>query len=186
MSGDAATSAPTTSDRSSGGLAGVLALVGRAPWDGIGTAALVLSAAVWLWQVPGLLDRSDRLDSLAVWQAWVALGLIAVTALSRTLGVRFVVAYFLTGFYGVIGLIRLVGVPLDWVIDLEGDLSSVVVAPLLEETTKALPLVLLAVMSLRNRTRAPSAAGFALLGFAVGAGFGWYENSLDAGGSGAR
>ena len=179
------TAPPSPSDRSDGGLTRVLALVGRAPWDGIGTAALLLSAAVWLWQVPGLFDRSDRLDSLAVWQAWVALGLIAVTAVTRTLGVRFVVAYFLTGFYGVIGLIRLVGVPLDWVIDLEGDLSSVVVAPLLEETTKALPLVLLAVMSLRNRTRAPSAAGFALLGFAVGAGFGWYENSLDAGGSGA-
>ena len=178
-------SAPAEAEALRRGGGGLLALVARAPWDGIGTAALLLSAGVWLWQVSGLFDRSDRLTSLAVWQAWVALGLILVTALSRTLGVRFVVAYFLTGFYGVIGLIRLVGVPLDWVMDLQGDLSSVVVAPLLEETTKALPLVVLAVVSLRNRTRAPSAAGFALLGFAIGAGFGWYENSLDVGGSGA-
>src|SRR5690606_22472874 len=82
-------------------------------------------------------------------------------------------------FYGVTALVRLVGVPVGWVVDEpESTVNAVVVAPLLEEPIKALPLVLVALGALGNRTRLPSIAGFGVLGFAVGAGFDWYETSL--------
>jgi RsiW-degrading membrane proteinase PrsW (M82 family) len=148
------------------------------PWDLIGTAGLAISSVVFIVQLPGILDRSDLAGSILGYDLFVIVWLLIFTFFTRTTTWRLHLGYFLVGFYGVSRLVIFVGDPIADLMGTDSTLLSVLVAPVLEECVKALPLVVFLVGAARNRSRQPSILDLALLGFLVGSGFGLFETSL--------
>jgi len=108
--------------------------------------------------------------------------MLCATFFVRTVTLRTVVSFWLLGFFGVVQIVRVVGAPIGAALGgVESALFHVVLVPLLEELAKMLPLALFLAVGSRNRSRQPGITELAILGFAVGAGFGFFENSIGTG-----
>ena len=96
----------------------------------------------------------------------------------RTLGWRAFVGTGLMGFLAVPAIAALIGRPVVSHLGTNSGLASAGWAPLTEETLKALPVLLIAVLAARRRASRPSAADLLLLGLWSGAGFALFENAV--------
>ena len=96
----------------------------------------------------------------------------------RTLGWRAFVGTGLMGFLAVPAIAALIGRPVVSHLGTNSALATAGWAPLTEETLKALPVLLIAVLAARRRATRPSAADLLLLGLWSGAGFTLFENAV--------
>jgi RsiW-degrading membrane proteinase PrsW (M82 family) len=119
-------------------------------------------------------DEATATHDLQV-HACLLLVLVALALPARTLGWRPILGSLTAGFLGSIALARALGTP---VIDAIGptDLATAVWVPITEELVKALPVLIVALLALRDRTARPAAVDLAVLGAASGAGFALMEN----------
>lgn len=118
---------------------------------------------------PGVLVRNM---AYGVWT--IGLLMLATLAL-RTLRIRHVVRYWLFGFFPAIAAVLIVEavIPVD-----DGNLRTALIVPILEELLKAVPLVVLMLLARAKRIAEPAITDFAVVGFAIGAGFGLHEDGL--------
>jgi RsiW-degrading membrane proteinase PrsW (M82 family) len=109
---------------------------------------------------------------------WVLVLLTVATGLVRTLPITTYVATGFTGFFAAFGFAAAIGRPIMSHLSGMPQFGSVVVMPLIEETLKVLPVLLVLVFALRRKDVRPSAADVMLLGAWSGAGFALHENGL--------
>jgi RsiW-degrading membrane proteinase PrsW (M82 family) len=96
----------------------------------------------------------------------------------RTLGWRAFLGTGLMGFLAVPAIAALIGRPVVSHLGTNSGLATAGWAPLTEETLKALPVLLIAVLASRRSATRPSAADLLLLGLWSGAGFALFENAV--------
>ena len=109
---------------------------------------------------------------------WVLVLLTVATGLVRTLPITTYVATGFTGFFAAFGFAAAIGRPIMSHLTGMPQLGSVVVMPLIEETLKVLPVLLVLVFALRRKDVRPSAADVMMLGAWSGTGFALHENGL--------
>lgn len=142
---------------------------------------LICLPAGWLFWLAWARSEADAVPTIAL-ALLLGFAEVCILALSRTLAIR-TLAILVTLGAGVIalaavaltaGLRTLLDFPRDrGVLDLSDSMSFYLLAPLLEEGLKLLPL--LAVLFLSARSRALSVVDVLLLGFMVGIGFQFTE-----------
>ena len=110
--------------------------------------------------------------------AWtLAIVTVAVGSV-RTLGWRAFLGTGLMGFLAVPAIAALIGRPVVSHLGTNSGFATAGWAPLTEESLKALPVLLIAVLAARRRASRPSAADLLLLGLWSGAGFALFENAV--------
>jgi len=150
-------------------------LRGALAWVGLGFSTFSL-----LLVLPTLIDQSDGAGSFADdlgLLLWTPLLILALCALTRTLGPRALIGALLAGFFGTVSMATMVGRP---IIERFGTDSSFAIAlwvPLTEELLKLAPVALLLFLC-RNRERRPSTGDIVLYGAVIGLGFTVHENAL--------
>ncbi|MDZ7732479.1 MAG: DUF2510 domain-containing protein [Acidimicrobiia bacterium] len=154
-----------------------------APWEWIGPAGLAVSVLVFLWELPAMLDNNPDFLGVVVGQLWVFLWLGVLSFFTRTVTVRTVAIYYLTGFFGVTAMVRLLSWPFVAVFGTDSVVVYGFSVPIFEEVGKLAPLLLFVIVGSRNRMRQPSVLDLGLLGLAVGCGFELYETSVALRGS---
>lgn len=189
----AAASPPDSAASSSRAGAGVgetlvrnlVAATRRRPLSLIPAVGLLLAVALFGLELLRLVRIGNGFGGLLVdafYGAWTVGLLMLLTVGLRTLRVRDVVRTWLFGFFAVTGLVALVGSELTEAMLTSGvgfgNVRSAAVIPILEETVKALPLLIVLALAVIGRTREPSASDLAILGFAIGAAFAFHENAL--------
>jgi RsiW-degrading membrane proteinase PrsW (M82 family) len=142
---------------------------------GLGISALTLVSAVPHLTRAGGMGKFGA-DLFA--HGWtLAIVTLAVGSV-RTLGWRAFLGTGLMGFLAVPAIAALIGRPVVSHLGTNSGLASAGWAPLTEETLKALPVLLIAVLAARRRASRPSAADLLLLGLWSGAGFALFENAV--------
>jgi RsiW-degrading membrane proteinase PrsW (M82 family) len=142
---------------------------------GLGISALTLVGAVpHLTRAGGVAKFGADLFAHGWTLAIVTLAVGSV----RTLGWRAFVGTGLMGFLAVPAIAALIGRPVVSHLGTNSGLATAGWAPLTEETLKALPVLLIAVLAARRRASRPSAADLLLLGLWSGAGFALFENAV--------
>lgn len=143
-------------------------------------AAVALSLLLFLAFLPrisqGQLGTLVELGFYGVWTTtWLMLASLAV----RTVSVRQVVAAWLSGFFAVVLIAYVLSTPGDALFGTSSQFVRGLWVPLVEESSKAIPLVVFALVGRRGRTTT-SIMDFVILGFVVGAAFGFHEDALKA------
>jgi RsiW-degrading membrane proteinase PrsW (M82 family) len=142
---------------------------------GLGISALTLVGAVPHLTRAGGLAKFGA-DVFA--HGWtLAIVTVAVGSV-RTLGWRAFLGTGLMGFLAVPAIAALIGRPVVSHLGTNSGLATAGWAPLTEESLKALPVLLIAVLAARRRASRPSAADLLLLGLWSGAGFAVFENAV--------
>lgn len=146
---------------------GALAVIGLA-------ISLVLFIAEFRY-LTSLGNESSVLVRNLGYGVWTISLMMLVTVATRTLRVRHVLRHWLFGFFPALAGVLVV----ESAITLEaGNLRSAFIVPILEESLKAIPLLVLLLMARARRVADPSITDFAIAGFAIGAGFGLHEDGL--------
>jgi RsiW-degrading membrane proteinase PrsW (M82 family) len=109
---------------------------------------------------------------------WTLAILTVAVGSVRTLSWRAFLGMGLTGFLAVPAIAALIGRPVVSHLGTNSGLATAGWAPLTEETFKALPVLLVAMLAVRRTTSRPSAADLLLLGLWSGAGFALFENAV--------
>lgn len=149
------------------------------PIHWIGWAATALLIVVFVIQLPFFFAWGSHFPlSYAFNYGWAFVILAAVTAMTKTVRIRMLVAFWFVGVYLLIGVVLLIGVPL---LQAFGPTTAAIpgfVLPLLEELVKPLPIIGLFAFAARRRYWELSASDGALLGFMAGAGFAFHEDMM--------
>ena len=112
-------------------------------------------------------------------QLFVMVLLLVATAATRTVSLGTLGIAFLVGALPAMALALMLSAPPALVFGVgEGDLVPIVWVPLVEEVVKLLPVGLFLYFATRGNNRQPAITDGLLLGFAVGAGFAFYEDGL--------
>jgi len=175
------TSTSSTAGRASA-LLGIVRKVGRGLRDPRFTRwrryALLFSFVmvyVALLRIPGPVGWGDRF--MHVWYHVFVVGWFGLlTYKLRTIGTREIVRFWLTGFFPVVLVAYFLSNPLEQLIG-TGNFQTAVWVPAVEELIKVLPLFLWTTV-LRPKHRHGTLSDFWILGFAIGAGFSFYEDAL--------
>ena len=150
------------------------------PWPLIGLAGLCFTLLLFLLQLPfffspgWLKTGANLLEHL-----YILIWLLVVTAFNRTVSLRTLLAFGFMGLYLIVTLAVLTGWPVAALLGENSQFLSSIWAPLTEELLKALPVALYFWLATRSRRWQPAATDGLLLGFVVGAGFAFYEDTLD-------
>ena len=142
-----------------------------------GVAIALISLAL---QLPMFLDIGP-LDLLRgiLQQLWVMVLLLVATAATRTVSLGTLGIAFLVGALPAMALALLLEWPVATVFGVgEGSLALVLWVPPVEEAVKLLPVGLYLYFASRGNNRQPAITDGLLVGFAVGAGFAFYEDGL--------
>ena len=141
------------------------------------TAAVTIAAALWRGFTFG--DGNNGFAETLSAHVWVLVWVSAIGLLvGRSLSVRRLVGFTLTGFFLIPILVKVAHGPLTRWAGEGTNWASAGVVPVLEEVLKALPLVVVVIAMRRDRTRSLSVLDFGLAGFALGAGFAIHEDLL--------
>lgn len=140
---------------------------------------LLVCSVVFLWQLP-FFARSGFDDLLTnLWyHAYTLIWLLVITALGRTLPLRILAAAFFVGVFPSMAVSLAIGQPLANLLGASNPLFKAVLVPGLEESAKALPILLFFWFLARRGTWQPSMSDGLLLGFLVGAGFALHEDAI--------
>ncbi len=140
---------------------------------------LLVCSVVFLWQLP-FFARSGFDDLLTnVWyHAYVLIWLLVITALGRTLPLRVLAAAFFVGVFPSMAVSLAIGYPFADMLGTSNPWFKAVLVPVLEESVKALPILLFFWFLARRGTWQPSMSDGLLLGFLVGAGFALHEDAM--------
>ena len=112
-------------------------------------------------------------------QLFIMMLLLAVTAATRSVSLGTLGIAFLVGALPAMALALVVELPPALAFGLgEGALVPIVWVPIVEELAKLLPVGLFLAFSVKGNNRQPAISDGLLLGFAVGAGFAFYEDGL--------
>lgn len=144
----------------------------------IGGVAIALGALAL--QLPMFLDDGplELLRGL-LQQLYVMVLLLLVTAGTRTVSLGTLGIAFLVGALPVMALALLLEAPVAAAFGIgEGALVPIIWVPVVEELAKLLPVGLFLAFAVRGNNRQPAITDGLLLGFAVGAGFAFYEDGL--------
>jgi hypothetical protein len=136
---------------------------------------------VVLWQLPYFLSGNSTLRpqfanafrDVLFHHLWTLGAMLLLTAFSRTVSLRTVVAYWLFGVFAVYGLLVLVGTPI--VAALGTETVAVYVAPFNQTVVQAAAVLLFYVLATRRRGTHPTVSDGLLVGLAIGAGVGFHE-----------
>ena len=138
---------------------------------------LVVCSLVFLWQLTFFARAGFGAFLTNVWyHVYVLVWLLVVTARGRTLPLRILATAFFVGVFLSMAAALTIGFPLAGI--LGSPLFDSVLVPVLEETAKCVPLLLLFWFPARRRTWHPSTTDGLLLGFLVGAGFALHEDAM--------
>jgi RsiW-degrading membrane proteinase PrsW (M82 family) len=170
------------------GLRVALSYAGRAAGSERRTQVMTLVSSIGLGisavTLVGVLPHLTQAGGAAMFGADVfahgwTLAIVTVAVGSvRTLSWRAFLGMGLTGFLAVPAIAALVGRPVVSHLGTNSALATAGWAPLTEETFKALPVLLVAMLAVRRTTSRPSAADLLLLGLWSGAGFALFENAV--------
>lgn len=140
---------------------------------------LVVAAAVFLWQLP-FFARAGGVKFLtnAWYHAYALVWLLVITALGRTLPLRVLAVAFFVGVFPSMAVSLAIGYPLAHMLGTSNALFKSVLVPVLEESAKALPILLFFWFLARRGRWQPSMLDGLLLGFLVGAGFALHEDAM--------
>lgn len=143
-------------------------------------AALTLVVFALQWQF-FLGDRFGGPDLARVWgyvvhHVYILAWMLLVTSFTRTLPLRTLAAFWFVGVFPVMAVTLLITRPLDALLG-GGELVSAVLAPLVEEFVKALPVLAFLAYRVWRKSWQLSATDGLLLGFVVGAGFAFHEDA---------
>ena len=144
-------------------------------WIGLGFSVFSL-----LVVLPTLVDQSGGASSFAGDLAlllWTPCLVVALCALTRTLGPRALLGALFAGFFGTVSLATMVGRPVIDRLGADSSFAVVLWAPLTEELLKLAPVALVLFVC-RNRAARPSTGDLTLYGAAIGLGFTVHENAL--------
>lgn len=147
----------------------------------IGLASFALTILVFLWQLPHFLAGNNEVfpqfanafRDVLVHQAWTLGVLLVLTAFTRTVSLRTVVAFWFLGVFAVHTLLVVIGTP--FIEPLGIDTVAVWVAPFNQTVVMALVVFGFYVLASRKGTH-PSISDGLLIGFAMGAGVGFHED----------
>jgi RsiW-degrading membrane proteinase PrsW (M82 family) len=120
---------------------------------------------------------SDTFPALLFPAYFVAL-LFLLTIANRTMGIEWIAATFLLGASVVPIIAGLLTLPFGLLLGTDSGFFSSFIVPVLEETIKIVPVVLLLFLPRRSYRWTLSATDLLVLGAAVGAGFAFYEETL--------
>jgi len=128
--------------------------------------------------IPAIADgNGEQLLADVVAHSYVLIWMLAATVAVRTVGIRQVMTMFLSGFFLATAVAALLSRPL---LDRFGsnDMTVALWVPLVEELSKAIPLVLLIWAYHRRRGQAHGVSELMMMGFAIGAGMAVHEDIL--------
>lgn len=137
-------------------------------------AVSVLLFVVTLWRLPAV-DWAQR-STQAGYQLFVVAWFLLASYAVRTIGMREIIRFWLMGFFTTIMLTHLITPPLRSLWG-AGNFHVAVVVPLVEESIKVLPVLAWATI-MRGRHRHSILADFWVVGWVVGCGFSYHEDSL--------
>lgn len=146
-------------------------------WSAVAHASLAIAIVVLLLAVPHFIREGTRefiADSLQ--HAYVFVLLMAVTILGRTLPLRMLAAFFFVGMFLSTSAMLLLGGVLEDIFG-DGRMFDSFAVPIVEESVKAIPIVLLFWFLIRRGWQ-PSMTDGLLLGFVLGAGLAIHEDAL--------
>lgn len=141
--------------------------------------AMLVYLAVFLCLSCGVLLIAGRqtLPALLFPAYFMAL-LLLLTIVNRTIPLRWVLFCFILGATAVPLLTLLFSKPFGNLLDVDSDIFASVIVPILEETIKTVPLLMLLVFPWWRYRRTAGATDLLILGAALGAGFAFYEDTL--------
>lgn len=171
---------PPADEGDRGTVAELIAIAKERPLLLVPAVGLLVAILLFLLEVRRFTQLGNGFGGMVVdaWYAiWTVLVIGILTVGLRTLRGRDFVRVWLFGFFGVSGLVALLGWLVTSVLD-PGNLRTAYLIPLIEETVKALPLLLVVFLAATGRGREPSATDLFLLGFTIGAAFAFHENAL--------
>lgn len=142
-------------------------------WKAATNVATAVAVLLFLITVPTLHTGVSGWLKLAIFQAWTLGLMLVMTRQVRSVGVVTLTRYWLSGMFLVAIVMFFLSGPLSSL----ADRADVFVYPLIEELLKAAPLAVAAMMG-RRVWRHPGLSDFAVLGFAVGAGYGFHAAGL--------
>jgi RsiW-degrading membrane proteinase PrsW (M82 family) len=143
------------------------------------TVGLLICSVVFLSQLPFFMRAGAGTFLTNVWyHVYVLVWLLVITALGRTLPLRLLATAFFVGLFLSMAVALAIGFPLARMVGTDTRLFDVVLVPVLEESTKSLPILLLFWFLARRGTWQPSMTDGLLLGFLVGAGFALHEDAM--------
>ncbi len=170
------------------GLRVALSYAGRAAGSERRTQVMTLVSSIGLGisavTLVGVLPHLTQAGGAAMFGAdvfahgWTLVIVTVAVGSVRTLNWRAFLGTGLTGFLAVPAIAALVGRPVVSHLGTNSALATAGWAPLTEETLKALPALLVAVLAVRRTASRPSAADLLLLGLCSGAGFTLFENAV--------
>ena len=142
---------------------------------GVAIALIALALQLPMFLEIGLFDLVRGL----VQQLWVMVLLLVATAATRTVSLGTLGIAFLVGALPAMALALLVEAPLALAFGIgQGDLVLILWVPPVEEVVKLLPVGLFLYFVSKGGNRQPAITDGLLVGFAVGAGFAFYEDGL--------
>lgn len=138
----------------------------------------VLGVVVFAARLPGLADGDwGRLGTSALYHGWLPLLILVASISVRGRSTQHTVVAVFGGFFTAMFLARSFS---EFATDVMGATDPwrlAVVVPLLEETSKLVPIVLVAAIW-RGRRGSPGVVDYGLIGVASGAGFAFHEDGL--------
>ena len=141
------------------------------------TGGLALAAAAFLWAVPFAGSMTRALTNMG-YSAYVLTWLLIITAFGRTVPLRLVATAFFAGTFPAMVVALGIGFPLGGILGTESRLFDSVLVPLLEESLKALPVLIILTLLARRGAWHPSITDGLLLGYAAGAGYALHEDAM--------
>lgn len=153
----------------------------QAPARLVGVVALALAAAVFLWQLPHFLagnstvwpQYASAFTDMLTYTAWGAAVLLALTALTRTVSLRQLLAFWFLGVFAVHGLILAIELPFR--ASMGTNEMGIWVAPVIETLVVLLVIVAFYALATYRQATRPTVSDGLLIGFATGAGVGFHE-----------
>jgi RsiW-degrading membrane proteinase PrsW (M82 family) len=139
--------------------------------------AAAVTLLVFLWQWPFFVGTDfGRVGTYLIHHGYVLGWMLLVTSFTRTIPLRTLAAFWFVGVFPVMALTLLLSRPIDGLFG-GGELAYAYLGPLFEELIKPLPvLALFAYRAWRGGWQLSATDGL-LLGFMVGAGFGFHEDA---------
>jgi hypothetical protein len=146
----------------------------------VSIASLVIATANLAVALPSLITIGGPGTFIgnALGSLWTVALFAAVALFTRTLPWRALLGFFFAGFFGISALAVLIGKPVVAALGDQSAFATAVFVPITEEALKLLPALALLLLARRQAVARPSIGDVVLVGTAIGAGFGLYENTL--------
>lgn len=155
----------------------VLGVWNGSPLELLAQVALAVAILIYLLRLPYLTQEGlGPFFKGIVYHGWPFLLFLGLTALTRTVSIRMLVAYWFVGAFPVLVLSIFFTTPLRSIFS--DDTVGAIFVPIIEEVLKALPILFYFWWTTRKGRWERSVSDGLLLGFVVGAGFAFHENIL--------